>query len=61
MMLHSKLEDQSECYLVVPHSSPSNLSHLEGPGSVDTKVEVVKKLIVSAKGQEVRFLVRVES
>ncbi|EGG09678.1 uncharacterized protein MELLADRAFT_34116 [Melampsora larici-populina 98AG31] len=36
-----------------------NLSHLKGPGSVDTKVEVVKKLIVSAKGEEVRFLVRI--
>lgn len=36
-----------------------NLSQLKGPGSMDTKVEVVKKLIVSAKGEEVRFLVRI--
>ncbi|KAH9813967.1 hypothetical protein DFH28DRAFT_895909 [Melampsora americana] len=36
-----------------------NLSQLKGPGSIDTKVEVVKKLIVSAKGEEVRYLVRI--
>lgn len=36
------------------------LSRLKGPGTVGTKADVVMKLLVSAKGEEVRFLVRVE-
>lgn len=35
------------------------LSELKGPGTVDTKADVVKRLLISAQGEEVRFLVRV--